>query len=216
MAPVKRKRKKARSQYSNIMRYRGPLSLTQKTTLRYDDMYTITSGGVIGSSLVFSLNGLHDPDFTGAGHQPRGYDQILTMYDHYVVIGAKVDIQFSNPDPNRGMTCWAIIADNSTAVTSYVDALEWSTGRNVQLGARDGDGAQKKISFNINPNKFLGRSHPLSDPQLKGSSGTNPAEEAFLKMGHIAADLATPNTVNITLGITYTVIFLEPKQPTIS
>lgn len=138
------------------------------------------------------------------------------MYDHYVVIGAKVDIQYHNTDPNRGVTCWAVIGDTGTAITSYVDALEWSTGRNMQLGGRDGEGATKKISFNINPNKFLGRSHPLSDPSLKGTIVANPTEQCFLKMGHIAEDLSTANTVSITLGITYTVVFIEPKQPVIS
>lgn len=211
----RKKKKSYANSFSRNIQYKGPLAHSLKSQLKYSDMYTLTSS-TSPSSQVFSLNGLFDPNITGVGHQPRGFDQLMLLYDHYVVIGASIDILFHNNDSNRGVSCFAMIRDSATAETSYVDCLEDSTRIVRQLGARDGAGANTRMKFNINPNKFLTRSKPLSDPELKGSVSANPAEQCYLHMGHIAEDLVTGNTTSLTFTITYTAVFIEPKQPTIS
>ena len=36
-----------------------------------------------------------DPNHTGVGHQPLYFDQLMTIYNHYIVIGAKITVKFT-------------------------------------------------------------------------------------------------------------------------
>lgn len=52
---------------------------------------TTIAGGLANTAVEISLNGLYDPDITGAGHQPRGFDQWIALYKRYKVY--KVDVE---------------------------------------------------------------------------------------------------------------------------
>jgi len=56
-----------------------------KTTraLRYSDYFQLTTTSGAVSTYVFAANGLYDPNITGTGHQPMGFDQLLQFYNHY-------------------------------------------------------------------------------------------------------------------------------------
>lgn len=48
--------------------------------------------GLFGASQDFALGGLYDPDVTGAGHQPYGFDQLMALYARYKVLAVTVSI----------------------------------------------------------------------------------------------------------------------------
>jgi len=39
---------------------------------------------------TFRCNNIYDPDATGGGHQPRHFDILAEVYDHYTVLGSKM------------------------------------------------------------------------------------------------------------------------------
>ena len=216
--PRKTYRKKKRNyntryRSSAVMPYKGPLQQTLKTTMTYSDLYVMTSGGITTSSYIWSLNGAYDPDSTGVGHQPRGFDQLMALYDHYVVIGTRVELAFSNPHPTYGAVCIANIRDSSTPEYNPIDLMENPNRKVKVLGVLDSGDSVGRLSFNINPNKFLGRSKPLSDPDLKGTTAANPSEGAYLHFGHIASDRATATAITVEATIVYTMVLIEPKNP---
>jgi hypothetical protein len=45
----------------------------------------------------FNSNGLHDPDSTGTGHQPLGFDQYAVQYNRYRVLKTDYEVSFGNP-----------------------------------------------------------------------------------------------------------------------
>jgi len=51
-----------------------------------------------GASLVYQIrgNGMFDPDVTGAGHQPRGYDETNVYYAKWIVRASKIRVQFDS------------------------------------------------------------------------------------------------------------------------
>jgi hypothetical protein len=56
---------------------------------------TYAAGVTAGNA--YRLNSLYDPDITGAGLQPRQFDQLAAIYGKYIVHGAKITVEFSNP-----------------------------------------------------------------------------------------------------------------------
>lgn len=43
---------------------------------------------------VYRGNDLYDPDYSGAGHQPLGFDQLMSLYSKFVVMGSKIEMRF--------------------------------------------------------------------------------------------------------------------------
>lgn len=43
----------------------------------------------------FAANGLFDPDLTGIGHQPMGYDQLIAIYQDYRVHAVKFTVELT-------------------------------------------------------------------------------------------------------------------------
>lgn len=67
-----------------------------KTKLRYwSGGQTVTLAGG-GYQRQLSGNSLYDPDITGAGHQPYGFDQLANMYNRYRVSASRVMVVATN------------------------------------------------------------------------------------------------------------------------
>lgn len=66
------------------------------TSMKYAENFTMAQDnvtGLTGSSRIFRLNSLYDPDQSATGHQPRGYDQFQAFYRKYTVYKVKVQIK---------------------------------------------------------------------------------------------------------------------------
>jgi len=57
---------------------------------------TVASTSGSSNSYFFSANGLFDPNTTGTGHQPMGFDQMMLMYEQYTVFASKITVEFIN------------------------------------------------------------------------------------------------------------------------
>jgi len=210
----RKKRGNARSFQLSGMR--SPLPKKFVTKLVYSDSFTLNPASASVANHVFTANGLFDPNITGAGHQPRGFDQIMTMFDHYVVIGSKMVARFSNPNNSQAIFGGIVLRDSQDITTNVRDWEENGYVRTVMVSSSNGTGGST-LTYACNPSKFLGRSKPLSDSQLKGSVISNPTEQAYFHVGSWPIDAASDLSVlacNIT--IEYIVAFIEPKNPTIS
>ena len=221
------KKKKYSSKYKKVVKkdigrakrlsvVNSPLSRTLKASCLYtsDVGITLVSVGTNPGVRVFSLNSLFDPDRgTILNHQARGFDQLMTMYDHFTVINCKVRIDAHNNETTRGAYVIATVRDSLVTSTNYTDYTESLNSQWKILGIESSGSADKVLALNINPNEFLGRSRPLSDPQLRGSITSNPAEECFVHIAAMGIDQFTACSVQIMVTLEYTVIFTEPKQP---
>lgn len=160
---------------------------------------------------IFSCNGLFDPDVTGTGHQPRGFDQLMQFYDHYVVTHARIKCRFFNNSVTTPVEVFVTVRDNSVKSTSYLDYLESSLTKTAQLGVEASSAATKTISYDMDVGKFLGRGNVMSDPQMKGNAATNPTEGASFHIGAYSPDLFTATSCSLLATIEYSLALIEPK-----
>lgn len=199
---------------------KAPMPNKFATKLRYAESFSLNppAGGLVGT-YIFSANGLYDPNVTGVGHQPRGFDQIMTMYDHATVIGSKITVHFTTAGlvgVSGPLTVGIALKDGTTAASSKNDYME---GRNVRSGilrrnATTDDCFSITLSKAFSARKFLGISKPMSSSILRNTTSANPAEQAYY---HLFAQVLTGATdsasIDCQVVIDYLVVFTEPKQP---
>lgn len=207
--PKRRFRKRKSKVLSN-----GPLSIKMKTRMRYNECVSITPVTSQSAGYVFRCNSLMDPNATGVGHQPRGYDQLMTLYDHYTVIGAKITARIFNSS-TQPATIGIAIKDESTPYTDPEDYMESRVLTTRTLGARGaGEATNATLSMAVNPNKFLGISNPLASAFVRGGLAVNPAEMCYFHIFAYDPSGDTPGTISIDVTIDFTAVLTEPKQPT--
>lgn len=215
----KRKFKKRRYRRRTPL-YRNSMGLGNKLVrkTRYVEKNIVLnpSIGGLADSYVFSANGLYDPNVSGAGHQPIGFDQIMNFYDHYVVLGSKITVRVLNGDTTNSMICGVTLQDNATEVPNATRLIENGRCKWTQLAAANTSYAgssvgPKTLVMKCNPNKFLGRSKPLADSQLKGSASSNPTEQAYWHVFAEPNTTADGGSVQLHVVLDYLVAYIEPK-----
>lgn len=72
---------------------RGPVKDKTVLKLRYSDTYSVLSGVGNLSLYTYRGNSCFDPDFTGIGSQPYGWDQWTPLYQRYRVIGSQMRVK---------------------------------------------------------------------------------------------------------------------------
>lgn len=176
------------------------------------------SAGLAGTHL-FSANGMYDPDVAIGGHQCRGFDELMAMYDHFTVISSKVTATFTLQNSaaaiRNNAILWIALKDSSTTFTDPNDYIE---GRNVtfkHFGSTTASSSNVvSLSKTFSCKKFLGISHPLSSSVVRGSAAGNPTEGAYYHIGVACQDpLIDSAPFNVTVYIEYVAVLTEPRQP---
>lgn len=189
---------------------KGPLPTTLKTKLRYTEQYVMNPGIGTTGVYVFRANCVYDPNKTAGGHQARGFDEIMPLYNHFTVIGSKMTTQIINSSGISIVAGVTLVDDTTTSA----DANTYMENQRSVWNVHSLANPNKTITMSCNPQKFLGRSHALSDPQLKGTVSASPDEQAFYQVWAAASDGASdPGQIHLITTIDYIVVFSEPNQP---
>jgi len=162
---------------------------------------------------IFSANNLHDPNHTGTGHQPLGYDQWPTWYNHYVVLGSKIKY-FITPVDNvsaaRAISIGCYVADDATSTTDVQTLIEQGRGSYALKGALSDKPAV--ISTKYSAKKFFTVKDVKDNfDRLGASFGTAPTEAAFFIL-NIETQASTSDTFTVLAVIDYIVCLSEPKE----
>lgn len=190
-----------------------PLSKSFKYIARYvADFVDLDSGiGGIPVSKVFSLNGLYDPDISGTGHQPLGFDQLMLMYDHYTVIGARVRVSFQNLDDTNSTMALIHVKDTNTTNSNIEEIIENGMTRYMLLGPEPSGQGNGVLALNISMKKFFGKTI-LTEHDYRGTVSSNPSEQCFLHVTGAPRSSSDLAALRATVELEYIAILHEPKQ----
>lgn len=208
---------------------------TKRCKLLYGDSnYALDYTLAVFGKHIFQAIGLFDPDRTGVGHQPRGFDQMMQMFEKYVVMGVKVELWPAPPNPD-GTTQPTIVGihvgeeDFNSTVLNADDILELANctlSKNVMAptessaGTLSGSNNTEYISTYIDVAKFKGltKQQLMASEKNHGTSSANPADPLYITCfaGTIGGGSATATAIRAAVRITYDVVFFEPKLPPVS
>lgn len=210
----KKYKRKKKTYHKNPVISRTLAPRTRRFKLRYVQPIQMNPG--IGSMAVqyFSANGLFDPYVTGVGHQPLGFDQYMSMYDHYVVTKSKCTVYTENSD-NDPVVLGIYLNDDTTLIPTNVNEMneQPNTKWRYLSSVVSGHNSSGTVTKTFNTSKDLGRKSVLSDPQLKGSTTANPTEQMFFSIYLGTFDTTVDHGAQeLQVIIEYDGYFIEPKD----
>jgi len=191
----------------------APMGKSFKFKTRYhEDGLSVNAGvGGVINSYVFSANGLYDPNITGTGHQPIGFDQLMLMYDHYNVIACRARIDFINTDASLNQRVGVYVNDEATVISSPRKIIENGLGKYRTLGKQGSGKGITSMTIGTSIKKFFS-SKVLSDDKLRGSETGNPSDQLYLHVWCDNPQGNDPAAVSFTITIEYIAILTEPKK----
>lgn len=178
----------------------APVAKKHIVRLKYADVFgfTVTAGNT--AVQVMNLNSLFDPDRTGVGHQPYGFDQLAALFAHYRVFRCKWHIEFAGSSDRLHAT---VIPVNALPVTTvYSNLMEQPLAVNKALSF-DG-GWPTKFRGSIYLPKLTGASSVQykTDDRYSAAVGASPAELMTLYI-----QLYNPTAGSITTSCSVVMIF---------
>lgn len=169
----------------------------------------LDGGAGTAASYVFAANGLYDPNVTGAGHQPMGFDQLMGLYNQYTVIGGIIRVTFSNFDATYSQLVGITMKDSANTSNDPRQYIEWGNTTWDQVGQLGGT-PTKTLTHRFDIAKFAAQDI-LNEQSFTGISSANPANTLHLVVWSAITDaINNPGSVYATVEIMYDAIFKSP------
>lgn len=198
-------------------RRKNPLGNKLKATLKYVVVNADGSwidqvvNGLTVDNYILRANGMYDPDYQIGGHQPIGFDQMMNMYHHFTVIGAKCKVTWANLSDQPIQCGISLLASPSLTTTNRsIENGQTILANIAPLGA---GGSIKTLTYKFSSSKFFGRSSILSEDDFRGDASTDPVDQAYFHcwcrdIGNTVGD----KNLKITATIEYIAVFTEPAH----
>ncbi len=216
---------KSMSRAKRVLRV-GLFGQSKTVKLRYVQTISLnanTSGNADASHIKFSCNSLFDPDQTGGGHQPMGYDQICTWFTSYQAISARISVTYV--PVTEMFTIPAMVGITLDNDATFV-------GKNMNSILEEGKVKPRQRMFvgapaSINAGKTRTISQAVSLPRFYhvprkawrayentvANCGASPAEQTYFVVWCVANPLAPvvdPPAYQFQVMIEYVCTFFDP------
>lgn len=196
----------------SILRFRNGEFLPQEyhTRLIYSDSANIAPALTTYSDKIWNLNSVYDPDQSGAGHQPHGYDQLAALYSRYRVKGVYVELE-ARQRANHGLQV-ALLPNNSTAGILMSQALESPEGATQVITSSNASPVLIKRYFDCAQITGVSRATYMADDRYQAQVGSNPSEAICLHQLAASVDGVTYNDYEFVMRMTFNVVFFDRIQ----
>lgn len=186
--------------------------------LRYAQEVTINPA-TVAASYVFRANDVYDPDVTGTGHQPRGFDEWMNIYEKFTVVGSKIRIEPIAPHTaDQAPSTWGIllsetgtVVSGSSLVAADMLELKYNKHHKAQYGEFNSV-ARHSLTSKFSAKRFFGKKDILGGSQFQGTSSTSPTEQAFYEIWAYGNATIDPAALWFRVIIDYIVVFTGPRQ----
>jgi hypothetical protein len=186
---------------------RGPVPPRKMVTLPYVYNSTLTAGSsnVFGTEVIFRLNSIYDPLYSGAGTYPNGYAAWSGFYADYRVHQVMIDLTFTDPSAD-GMIVGALVQYSNDTFSlggnsiATADALQRSDIRPLNNTGEQTVRISRK--FNLWDCDGNTRLQWLANPGYQAVFGQNPTLTPFLRIAVASLPSATP-TCSVLVRLTF-------------
>lgn len=180
-----------------------------RVTLPYYSVATLTSA-TPAAWYTFSLNNVYDPDVSGTGEQPLGFDQYSQFYGRYRVMGVRFVIEFVNTTTSAmNVGCFTATSSSlpSTTGSWFVQPLPATASRLLSVSGGGRDHTQVSGSPKIWDVLGVTQREYITEMDFAATTGGGPARQAFIHL--VANGLGGIPTIRCTFRAWYDVEFSQ-------
>lgn len=196
--------------------------------LRYCLGATLNPGSGETSMLSIKANDLYAPGGGTGAHQPMGFDQIMSLYESFCVVGSKIHVAFiANSATDASVV--GIATRNSTEVESVQDNTGTATNEGVlernhtvwkYMGATDNGASPAQVRSKFSTKKFFSVPSINSQPNnafsntnmsLWGSATASPTILGFYNIFCAPFSDTVDTSFRIRVTIEYAAVFKGRK-----
>lgn len=187
MAKTSNKSKNGKGQKKGNQSGFGPLIANQQQAIRivhpWSHGSTMSEAGAgLGVVYSFIVNNLYDPNFTGGGTQPIGFDQYAALYSRYRVLKAKIRITFVQRTTIPCRVGYYLSPQSTTPADNNAWLVQNKSARYKMLGVYTGGDNVADFVADVDIAQVLGltRQEVLIDQDFSAGTGAGPARNAYL------------------------------------
>jgi hypothetical protein len=195
----------------------GPSQFAQQRAIRVTLPWTATvtlteAAAGAGISYSFVINSAFDPNFTGIGSQPLGFDQYAALYSRYRVISARYKLVCATRAASAACR-WGVFPSPQSTLTADVNA--WPVqNRWAKFGVvNQMDSGPSVITFtgklDIAAIAGVTNAEFLTEHDFAAGTGGSPSRAAYLHVW-TASSSANVSTGSFTLLLYQDVEFMAP------
>lgn len=186
-----------------------PFPPSQVVKMKYCETIVCTSGtsGIYGTEKAFRLNSIYDPNYTGAGHQPYGHDELATLYNKYKVTGVLIDLEWTSPT-SGGVICSAVIRqanDSYTTTGKATDSVNEKPMAHTETLNQYGKGKMRWVQY-MPMHEIIGVTKEQFRTNINDTYcaqfGQNP-ESPLLLLNACSVGSGTGDSVSCRVNLTY-------------
>jgi hypothetical protein len=180
-------------------------------TLKYVQSFQVSPLTATASHQVMRLNSPNDPDLTGGGHQPYGWDQLVPLYNRYRPWKTYWRVTFSPSSASYGAVVVptngalaAAIADQAT----FMAACEVPYAKSWMQGS---SGQSKVITASIALNELNGtrKEEYANEERFSATTTATPTELLQLQIGVFNTSAGTI-IINFLLEMLFEIELMDP------
>lgn len=183
------------------------------------EIEVVTPATGFSKSLPFVANGMYDPYYPIGGHQPKGFQEWMAVYNNYNVLGSKISVKMAGTGQDNFI--WGVTRtpqpnemDNQTL--TYILENRYNKGYTI-TGTENGGYANNPTRINTirtarySQKKEHGK-NATSTAELIGTAATNPDQITCFEVWVCPVQgQASSKTVDFICTIDYIALLTEPK-----
>jgi hypothetical protein len=186
-----------------------------RTVLRYTRATAVVGAVGATATQIFSGNSLFDPDVTGAGGQPLGFDQWAAMYLKYRVLASSIEVNLATPGAASNAEALAYFvltpSNDASAFTTLEAGASQPYAKEWIMNGISGSFMFKPTTSSMETALIMGVSKQsvLTDDELSALTTASPANQWYWRISGRAADSAATIAVQMTVTVSYLCDFYE-------
>lgn len=169
-----------------------------RCTLPYVRAGNLSGAGI--QTVVFRGNGMFDPDFSGVGQQPMGFDQWSAFYRRYRVLAYNIKIYAGQQDTSAGNDSSMVFISPQNTSTTFTDPLQLYEQQLIKKKMITSNKGMDRTTFelyvDIAKMRGVTREAIRSEQDYGALNTANPVNETFIHVGAVDAT-SILDTINI-------------------